>query len=856
MQSKIDNQKSKIEVTLSPTLRLAQALEKAGVENPASITKLTVDGTLAENDYWFICSCMDELQEIDMSKASVEIIPRHAFSNSKALSSVIIPNSTKVIEHWAFPSGNNMTSIFIPASVNVIENEAFPYCAGLTSITVCPDNAVFASLDGVLFSKDMSVLLLYPRGRQGDYAIPASVVEISQGAFFRCNGLTSVFIPDSVVNIGHSAFSECGTLTAVSVPNSVTKIENCTFSESKALTIIDIPNSVLELGRSTFEDCTGLTSISIPDSVTEIEMNAFSGCKGLKSINIPNSVVAIEKKAFYKCTGLKSVVIPDAVEIIDSQAFGNCSGLTSVTIPASVVNIAKDAFENCRRAAISIHPDNPVYSYENGDFKRKNILTANISVHASPERPLEQALKEAGIDDPAAITKLTVSGMITYCDMRYITDNMAENLQELDMGAASIEGNNISNFDNFTSLNSIIIPNSVESIGMQAFSGCTALTSVNINGVEGCSVPDTIKHIDCEAFSGCSALTAINIPNSVEYIGQMAFGGCIGLTSLVVPNSVTDIDKFAFSDCTRLTSIHIADSVENIGEWAFSDCTRLTSVTLSKSLKEISDRTFCGCTALKSLTIPDSVVEIGDEAFARTGLEALTIPKSVTSIGKHAFRRCKARISVHPDNPAYTARNGKITLKKVVASGKIDDLEWKVAGGVLTISGTGEIPDYDDHFRGERYGKVTQEGRSPWYPYRKVIKKIVFNGDYISLKGLFAFSGCRNCDAVTFGGASGTINQVFHGFDYHDTIEMFGWFSLMITDALQGFKKASNSYGVHPSEMTLEEWHEILDRISFCFSEIKDGKSALDCEIKEKYLENIRNEGFELFKKHFWSLWW
>jgi hypothetical protein len=141
-----------------------------------------------------------------------------------------------------------------------------------------------------------------------------------------------------------------------------------------------------------------------------------------------------------------------------------------------------------------------------------------------------------------------------------------------------------------TGLTSIVIGNSVTSIGSGAFSGCTGLTSVTI--------PNSVTSIGSDAFYGCTGLTSIVIGNSVTFIGDNAFCGCTGLTSVTIPNSVTSIGNYAFYGCTGLTSVVIGNSVTSIGNWAFSGCTGLTSVVIGNSVTFIGDNAFCGCTGL------------------------------------------------------------------------------------------------------------------------------------------------------------------------------------------------------------------------------------------------------------------
>ena len=209
----------------------------------------------------------------------------------------------------------------------------------------------------------------------------------------------------------------------------------------------------------------------------------------------------------------------------------------------------------------------------------------------------------------------------------------------------------------------------VVSIEKSAFSGCSALTSINI--------PSSVTSIYGHAFSGCSALTSINIPSSVTSIAGAAFSGCSALTALTVdannpnysaegcmlfnkektklicasgsqktyniPSSVTSIGEYAFQYCSSLTSINIPSSVTSIEACAFSGCSALTSINIPSSVTSIVGGAFYGCSSLTSINIPSSVTSIGGSAFSRcSSLTSINIPSSVTNIEGVAFAGCSA----------------------------------------------------------------------------------------------------------------------------------------------------------------------------------------------------------------------
>ena len=486
---------------------------------------------------------------------SVTSIGYSAFRNCDGLTSVTIPNSVTSIGDDAFCLCDALTSVTIGNSVTSIGDDAFYLCYALTSINVDSDNPSYASLNGVLFNKEKTILITYPRGKEGSYTIPNSVTSIGDDAFYLCYALTSVTIPNSVTTIGDDAFYLCYALTSITIPNSVTTIGDDAFESCYGLTSVTIGNSVTSIGDNAFEGCDALTSINVDSdnpSYTSLNGVLFNKekteliiCPRRKegSYTIPNSVTSIGNQAFFHCYGLTSITIPNSVTSIGNQAFFHCNALTSVTIGNGVTSIEDDVFEGCDGlTSINVDSDNPSYTSLNGVLfnKEKTILITY------PKG------KEGSYTIPNSVTSIG-SYAFYWCN----------------------------------GLTSITIPNSVTSIGNRAFYSCYGLTSINVdsgnpsytslNGVlfnkgkteliicprgkEGSyTIPNSVSSIGDDAFRDCDALTSITIPNSVTSIGDDAFCLCDGLTSVTIGNGVTSIGDDAFYYCDALTEIYSLSS--------------------------------------------------------------------------------------------------------------------------------------------------------------------------------------------------------------------------------------------------------------------------------------------------------
>ena len=223
-------------------------------------------------------------------------------------------------------------------------------------------------------------------------------------------------------------------------------------------------------------------------------------------------------------------------------------------------------------------------------------------------------------------------------------------------------------FNGCANLTSIIIPDSITSIGDFAFENCSGLTSITI--------PDSVTSIGDHAFYNCSSLTSITVSENNKYFSSLngvlfnkdkteLITYPIGneRTEYTIPDSVTSIGNFIFYNCSSLTSITIPDSVASIGNSAFYNCSSLTNIKLPDVIDIISGNTFRDCSSLLNIIIPDSVTAIKECAFYNcSNLTSITIPDSVASIENSAFYNCTSLKSITLNNPDCEISNDKDTI--------------------------------------------------------------------------------------------------------------------------------------------------------------------------------------------------
>lgn len=468
----------------------------------------------------------------------------------------------------------------------------------------------------------------------------------------------------------------------------------------------------------------------------DVPITSHTFSNGTGTITFSGDVVSIGEYAFYSCYGLTSITIPNSVTSISNNAFSQCHALTAIMIPSSVTSIGDGAFRSCLGlTSIIVDSNNTIYD------SRENCNAIIVT----------------------AANKLILGCQNT------IIPNTVTSIGE--------------NAFRYCSLDSIVIPSSVNLIETGAFFGCWERKSIIVDSnnetydsrescnaliktatnelIFGCQntiIPNSVTSIGDYAFFNLHGLDSITIPNGVISIGADAFGDCIGLSSIEIPNSVISIGTNAFYNCNNLTSVTInsptlmegdytssfniknifgeqvayyvlGDSVTFIADYAFYNSYGLDSITIGNGVTSLGQYAFYYCPNLVSVSIGNSLKTIGDYAFWHCDtLSSINFPESLTSIGKYAFDYCRGLVNITIPSNVISIGESAFDCSSVTIKSPY------IAGQTYTPSSNLK------NIFGER------------------VKSYVIDGSVISI-GEHAFEFCYNLTSVTIGNSITSIGN-------------------------------------------------------------------------------------------------
>jgi len=431
------------------------------------------------------------------------------------------------------------------------------------------------------------------------------------------------------------------------------------FYAMTALEKIVMPKDVWSIGSWSYNnpwnaDKTSLSSYAKTHNTDENDSDfgcaSFYQCVNLKQIEFPESLIHIGAKAFGNCVKLASITIPEGVELLGGYVFINCTDLVSASLPSTFGNPNKTT--NC-----------DVHYTGWGDISGTSSTWSNGFSNLFFKCPklkdvtLAEGIKYLGVRmfrNCSSIASITLPSTLKRVNSAFVGCTGLTTLSFPD------ELTEIGSQEGCTGLTSLTIPAGV-TINDFKCTNCTALTNINLKGSVGTEIP-------ANAFSGCTALKSINLFESITTIGDNAFKDCTSLTQLTMPASLASIGKYAFQN-TGLTGVALQRNLTIIGKYAFDGCAELASITFSPNVTEIKEYTFNNCSKLKDITLPNGLIYIKDYAFnGCTTLGKVTIPGGVQNISPGAFKNSGLTEIILKEGVMSLSNNsfdGCLLLKKV-----------------------------------------------------------------------------------------------------------------------------------------------------------------------------------------------
>jgi len=591
----------------------------------------------------------------------------------------------RVIAKYAF-YGEYITSVSIPSSVKTIEESAFANCTRLTSVTLA--NGI-ERIGAYAFNKCTSLKSI---------SIPNSVTQLGGYAFYNCESLTSATIGSGIEKL-NCAFELSG-LTSITVPDTVTSLSDGEFTACLDLKSVHIGSGVQEIGTAfirtlSLEQITispnnrhftvidGIlytkdekelvaypqnkagTSLTVKDTVEIIRPYAVNYPQNLTSLTVSEGVKSIGKSAFKNAEKINYVFLPISLKEIGAWAFAENTALTEINLPISLESIGEYAFNRCSKLTTASIPDSVTGML--GECTFGNCISLESVYIGSGITEIKLGQTNAFMDC-SALTTIKVSAENN--NYKSIAGNLYSKDKKLFLKyaqgktstsftmAEGVESVADYAFDAANNLTSIVLADSVQSMGTEAIYDCTSLVYTTVDGANYIPsatnqyhtlvsvtssvtnvVLDKTKVIRPGAFSSASSLRSVVIGDSITVIPDELFKGKTGLTTVTLGKSLKTIGESAFSGCTALQSISFPDSLTSIGGAAFYNCSKLSGdLVIPDGVTEIKGSTFYGCNYITSITLGKNTTSIGANAFrSLLNVKSINIPATVTSVGSDAF---------------------------------------------------------------------------------------------------------------------------------------------------------------------------------------------------------------------------
>ena len=420
----------------------------------------------------------------------------------------------------------------------------------------------------------------------------------------------------------------------------------------------------------------------------------ITGCTGNATrLTIPAAiggkpVTSIGKKAFYANTELTSVIIPGSVKEIGEEAFSGCVGLESAELSEGLETIGYYAFYLTGITEIILPSTLKTCAAGFSGCGALEMVTFANSTKAVPDDCLQdnRALVEVVMPDTV---KSIGSNAFKNCEnLKGVS--LPKKLTAIGKGAFSGSG-----------LTEIAFPSTLEKCE-GGFTDCRTLKkAVFANGtktvpyrcmsgakaLKDVSIPGTVTTISAEAFKDCTGLRSVTLPEGLQIIRNNAFGGT-SLTEITLPSTLT-ICEAAFKNCFSLKTAAFADGIDSIPYNCFGNTASLEKVVIPDSVRTIGSSAFAGTVSLRSIVFPDILETIESDAFENSGLINVTIPDSVTKLGASAFKSCRKLKTAAVGKGVTAIENGVFSedtaLESVTLPAAVKSFSFNAFGGCVEL---------------------------------------------------------------------------------------------------------------------------------------------------------------------------
>lgn len=528
----------------------------------------------------------------------------------ESLENFTIPETTTTIGRRAI-SIAVLKKLHIPKSVFEMKERALDAWGGVQNfeeITVDEDSPLFSSVDGVLYNKDKTELILCPRQKKVEHLI---------------------------------------------IPDTVQVIKNGAFEWHKELLSVSFPSGLRIIEQYAFRDCENLADIGkLPQGLKKIGFLSFYGCKGIKELTVHSCIEELDDRAFENCSGLEKVTIEDGIKKVD---FLSCiPNIKEVYIPASVTEITAI---KCREK-IDVHKDNKNYSSEDGVLYNKD-KTELIAYAGLPDKEeffvpdTVEVIKEGAFYNNKTLKRVILPEGLTHIEKSafscygLVTVELPSTLEFIGEQAFVI----------CKALKSLDIPNGTEFGFDDRYGDLRGDHFRDCGKLERITLPQNLEHIYGFMFNSCSSLKEIVLPPSLKTIECYGFYDCKSLTEIVIPPSCEKIDKSSFSGCKGLTKVVIPPTVTSIyydGSYgnSFYGCENLTihgeKGSYAEKYAEKAKIPFKPILSGEEKVIDSCRVQDG-VLLEYVGTDTdIVIPKEAKSISAFAFAKVKPkRVTIH-----------------------------------------------------------------------------------------------------------------------------------------------------------------------------------------------------------------